>query len=507
MADTRCRYDERESLDVMTRRFKEFDRSAFFGEVFKVLLPKMHVHMATGDEWHAHRRLMSETMSPAFLNQVAGPQMWSTTQSLIKLWREKARLAEGRPIEFAEDISKGALEVVWAATFGEETGSNRNRADHLAGLKKVRLALDINAPVEFPEIADPPAFTSINTLSRSMDIPVSSPFPALHHWLALNCLPKYITARKHTNAMMNKQLRNAKQKFSSPAMKDDESLVGMKCALDLVIARELKTAEKEGRKAQTDSQTVYDELFGFLIAGHETAATTIGWTLKHLTANQDAQSKLRVALRNSFPNAIGSGVTPSVEAITSTTVPYLEAVIQEAGRIGLAAIASIRIATVDTEIFGYPIPKGTDVFFMHNGPGILMEPVPIAESRRSKTSQAAKGKIPDWDTSTMTAYSPERWLKKDEKGEVVFDSHAGPSTPFGGGPRGCFGKAPTRRSSGLQLTKLAGRKWAMLELRIVLTLIVWNFELQLTPEALSSWRAIDGVTHRPEQSYLRLKAL
>ena len=89
----------------MTRRFKEFDRSAFFGEVFKVLLPKMHVHMATGDEWHAHRRLISETMSPAFLNQVAAPQMWSQMQSLIKLWREKARLA------FQDSLDKMHLTV------------------------------------------------------------------------------------------------------------------------------------------------------------------------------------------------------------------------------------------------------------------------------------------------------------------------------------------------------------------------------------------------------------
>lgn len=490
----------------MTRRFKEFDRSAFFGEVFKVLLPKMHVHMATGDEWHAHRRLISETMSPAFLNQVAAPQMWSTMQSLIRLWREKARLAEGRPIEFAEDIHKGALEIVWAATFGEETGSNRNRADQLAGLKKVRLALDTNAPVEFPEIADPPAFTSINTLSRSMDIPISSPFPKLHHWLALNCLPKYITARKHTAEMMNAQLRKAKQKYSSPSMKDDESLVGMKCALDLVIARELKAAEKEGRKAQTDSQAVYDELFGFLIAGHETASTTIGWTLKHLTANQAAQGRLRAALRESFPNAAKSGALPSVLDITSTTIPYLEAVIEEAGRVGLTAIGNIRIATVDTELFGYPIPKGTDVFLMHNGAGTVMEPVPIAESRRSKTSQAAKGKVPDWETSNMTAFSPERWLKQDEEGEVVFDTSAGPNSPFGAGPRGCFGKIIGCLVT-IQADNLPGRKWAMLELRIVLTLIVWSFELQPTPEALSSWRAIDGVTHRAEQSYLRLKAL
>ena len=67
--------DPRESNDIMTRRVKDFDRSRFIGQVFEAIAPKHHISLPTADEWHAHRRLIADTMSPAFLNEVAGLQM------------------------------------------------------------------------------------------------------------------------------------------------------------------------------------------------------------------------------------------------------------------------------------------------------------------------------------------------------------------------------------------------------------------------------------------------
>lgn len=51
---------------------------------------------------------------------------------------------------------------------------------------------------------------------------------------------------------------------------------------------------------------------------------------------------------------------------------------------------------------------------------------------------------------------------------------------------------------------ILGRKLATLELKIIMTLIIWTFELQPTPAALSSFLGQDGVTHEPQQCYLRL---
>ncbi|KAK3939625.1 hypothetical protein QBC46DRAFT_342349 [Diplogelasinospora grovesii] len=127
---------------------------------------------------------------------------------------------------------------------------------------------------------------------------------------------------------------------------------------------------------------------------------------------------------------------------------------------------------------------------LNNGPGNVMLALPVEEGKRSKASQAAKGKVGDWDPEGILKYDPERWLVREKGGGVVFNINAGPTHGFGAGPRACF-----------------GRKWANLELKIILLLIIWNFELEPTPEALSSFTAEEGMTRWPKQCYVRLKAL
>lgn len=45
------------------------------------------------------------------------------------------------------------------------------------------------------------------------------------------------------------------------------------------------------------SQTLRDEIFGFLVAGHDTAGAVMQWTLRWLTAEQRVQRKIRSELR------------------------------------------------------------------------------------------------------------------------------------------------------------------------------------------------------------------
>lgn len=46
-----------------------------------------------------------------------------------------------------------------------------------------------------------------------------------------------------------------------------------------------------------------------------------------------------------------------------------------------------------------------------------------------------------------------------------------------------------------------------MEMRFVLALLIWNFELLPTPDALSGFAAFDKITHQPQKCYLRLKDL
>ena len=94
--------------------------------------------------------------------------------------------------------------------------------------------------------------------------------PRLHHRFILNLWPSMVNAAKHKNKLIEEGLRNAWNKFSEGQdLKDDGKV---KCALDLLVQREAITAKKQGRPAKTDTQDMRDELFGFLVAGHEVRA-------------------------------------------------------------------------------------------------------------------------------------------------------------------------------------------------------------------------------------------
>jgi cytochrome P450 len=211
------------------------------------------------------------------------------------------------------------------------------------------------------------------------------------------------------------------------------------------------------------------------------------WGIKRLADNQDAQNTLRSRLRETYADAAAEHRNPTVDEITKTPCAYLDAVIEEILRMAVTFPGVIRNATVDTNILGYHIPKGTDVFLLHNGPGYFTAPFEIPEEKRSESARTAKYQAGSWDPNDMKSFKPERWLIKDEAGDEAYDAMAGPHLAFGLGPRGCF-----------------GRRMAYLELRIILVMLIWNFELKKCPEKLSSYDAIDKLSRQSKCCYVRL---
>jgi hypothetical protein len=73
--------DARECQDVLTRRSKEFDRSSFTTDVVQPILREHHFPFPSGPKQRAHRALLSDLMTPAFLNEVC---VLSSTRALVK---------------------------------------------------------------------------------------------------------------------------------------------------------------------------------------------------------------------------------------------------------------------------------------------------------------------------------------------------------------------------------------------------------------------------------------
>ena len=162
-----------------------------------------------------------------------------------------------------------------------------------------------------------------------------------------------------------------------------------------------------------------------------------------------------------------------------------------------------RQATVDTELLGYHIPRGTVVLALLEGPSMMSPAFDIEELRKKQASQqrgqggifvnsSSRLENKAWDPSNISQFLPERWLVLDghDSDEQRFDPKAGPQLAFGLGPRACF-----------------GRRMVYMELRVFITLLIWRFDLLACPSALSSYDSELRTTNEPRQCYLRLSDL
>ncbi len=134
-----------------------------------------------------------------------------------------------------------------------------------------------------------------------------------------------------------------------------------------------------------------DELKGLVLAGHETTATALAWTLHLLAHHPSERADLLASLDRGEDDV-------------------LRAVIKESLRLRSPVIDAVRIATRDTELAGRPVPAGAFVSGMFCGMHV---------------DDAV------WDDAT--AFRPGRHL------EGRTDPWA--ATPFGGGARRCLGAA------------------------------------------------------------------
>ena len=231
-------------------------------------------------------------------------------------------------------------------------------------------------------------------------------------------------------------------------------------------------------------------MFGDIIGGHHTTSGAMMWLVKYLTDFPHIQTTLRSLLYEALSMAKEENRIFTFDEIRRAKLAYFDAVIEEMLRIN--AVTVTREALCDTTILGCPIKKGTQVFFVSNGPGFLSPSLPVEDSKRSENSRAAKLNS-TWDeTKDLTVFDPERWLlrKNHSKGlsenDVEFDGAAGPQLVFGLGHRACW-----------------GRRLALMEMRIIIAMLVWRFELVETPPALSSYTGLEGIARVPQQCYIR----
>ena len=187
---------------------------------------------------------------------------------------------------------------------------------------------------------------------------------------------------------------------------------------DQIIAR--RTGESESgtddllgllagaRDADGDSLTaneIRDQVLIFLLAGHETTATSLGFALHLLASHPEEQARTREEV-----DRVLGGRLPGAQDLDA--LPYTTRVLKEAMRLYPAAPATGRRAVGDTEIGGFHIPDSANVFVSpwvtHRHPDHWPDPERFDPDRFTPEAEAARPRY--------------AWF------------------PFGGGPRACIGQ-------------------------------------------------------------------
>lgn len=160
---------------------------------------------------------------------------------------------------------------------------------------------------------------------------------------------------------------------------------------------------RDGDGRLSDSE-VRDQTLIFLLAGHETSASSLTFTLQLLGRHPEVQERIR----EEVAAVVGDG--PPSPAHVHSGLPYTTAVVKEATRLYPIVPFIPRHADTDCEIDGHIIPAGTDilvsVWSIHHDPDIWPDP---------------------------ETFRPERFLAGPTHDRYAW-------LPFGAGSRACIGQ-------------------------------------------------------------------
>jgi cytochrome P450 len=362
-----------------------------------------------GEDWRRHRRLMQPLFSRREVTRFA-PVMTEATQRMLKSWDE---LPDGEVLDVARQMRALALDVVGRALFGADLTGDAARMGQAIDAGQRIAVLATLLPLSW----GPRSSRAIRAVARraggtpqGMEGPVE----------------RLIASRRAG-------LRSAGD-AGSP---------------DLLNV--LLTARAEDGAALTDDE-VTAEATTFMLAGHETSANALGWSLALLSAFPAARDRLEQEV-----DSVLGGRAP--EADDAGKLTWTAAVVAEAMRLYPPAWTIERDAVADDDVAGVPVPAGSMVaispYLIHRNPDFWSDPAGFDPRRFGPTATPERPRY---------AY-----------------------IPFGGGRRACIGQA-----------------FAELETVIVLASIAQRYRLELTARGIPAPQA--SVTLRPGRG-LRMRLL
>ncbi|MBV9126495.1 MAG: cytochrome P450 [Verrucomicrobia bacterium] len=360
----------------------------------------------SGEIWRRQRRLVQPAFHQRVITNFAATITDAAAALLDGAWREAART--GATLDASAHISRLALVIAGRALFGTEVSD--------ADAAQIDRALGVILHQTFRRlgrIIDPPLW-----------LPTRENRALLGAIAAVDGIVERILARRHAQGQAG----------------GGSDLLAL-----LLQARDPETGDT------LSDQQLRNETVTLLLAGHETTATAIQWTLLLLAQNPAVAFRLRQEL-----DAVLGDRIPKFDDLAR--LPFLNAVLNESLRLYPPIWIIERRAIDDDTIGGYRIPAGSSVvvcpFTLHRHPASWQQP---------------------------EAFQPERFLNRQVNERNAY-------LPFGSGPHTCVGV-----------------HFALLEARLIVAMICQGFTLHLAGDT-PPVQPDPGITLRLRSGlHLRLK--
>jgi len=301
-----------------------------------------------GEVWNRHRHTINPAFKTEALRNIADEIFSKHGVLLVNKWKQQC--SNGEPVDLVSDTSTLTFDIITEAAFGHNAH----------------------------------CFTERNA--------------ELYHSM------KYITEKALYLTIPGKKIF-----FSNVLKKFDQSIKTVYAAIQSITADDslegssksniLKMMTQSGKFTNAEMK---DETIGMALAGHDTTASNLVWTIISLCQNPHVQKKVQEEI-----DSVLGKKTPGWDDAHS--LPYLRAVVLESHRFYPIINMLNRECIQDEEVCGYFVPKGTNMFY---SPEIIHQDPNVYESPQQ--------------------FMPERFLK-EERQSTEFPA-------FGAGSRMCIGK-------------------------------------------------------------------
>lgn len=349
--------------EVLVTRARTFAKSPVLRGALHPLVGE-GLFTSEGELWRRQRKLMA----PLFhQGNVAGfaADMTAAAERAAATWRDR------EVVDVARETTRITMAVAGSTLFGTDTFSE---SDELGAALGEALAWAGEQSSSITLIAQARASIGLELLADRLPPPLGERARRLAERAIVPILWPGERTRRLRAALDVLERRVARM--------IDERRTGGTRRRDL-LSLLLEARDDEG--APMSDRQVRDEILTLFVAGHETTANALAWSLMLLAQHPDIEARVR-------DEALALEGPPT--AADAARLPLALQVFKESMRIYPPVFMFGRVATSDTQLGDHQVPKGTVVllapYALHRRPDVWPEPDRFDPARFAPEAEAAR---------------------------------------------------------------------------------------------------------------------